>query len=154
MTNVEYIFLFAEKHNFPKTECEVIFNSIGANNINIFDADDDIISVKFDKSLVENEIRIEDIRFDIDSNFPEDVFFMWQKDNPTVSFRTWISMGRYVPTIIQNADFFDELDSLTQEIQMKLETLFSNIEEGDSDYDDGDSDYDDDDDDDNEDGEE
>ena len=150
MTNVEYIFLFAEKHNFPKTECEVIFNSIGANT-NIFDADDDIISVKFDKSLVENEIKIEDIRFDIDSNFPEDVFFMWQKDNPSVSFRTWISMGRYVPTIIQNADFFDELDSLTQEIQMKLETLFSNIEEGDSDYDD--SDYDDDDDD-NEDGEE
>lgn len=149
MTNVEYIFLFAEKHNFPKTECEVIFNSIGTNT-NIFDADDDIISVKFDKSLVENEIKIEDIRFDIDSNFPEDVFFMWQKDNPTVSFRTWISMGRYVPTIIQNADFFDELDSLTQEIQMKLETLFSNIEEGDSDYDD--SDYDDDDD--NEDGEE
>lgn len=149
MTNVEYIFLFAEKHNFPKTKCEVIFNSIGANT-NIFDADDDIISVKFDKSLVENEIKIEDIRFDIDSNFPEDVFFMWQKDNPTVSFRTWISMGRYVPTIIQNADFFDELDSLTQEIQMKLETLFSNIEEGDSDYDD--SDYDDDDD--NEDGEE
>ena len=150
MTNVEYIFLFAEKHNFPKTECEVIFNSIGAN-VNIFDADDDIISVKFDKSLVENEIKIEDIRFDIDSNFPEDVFFMWQKDDPSVSFRTWISMGRYVPTIIQNADFFDELDSLTQEIQMKLETLFSNIEEGDSDYDD--SDYDDDDDD-NEDGEE
>ena len=150
MTNVEYIFLFAEKHNFPKTECEVIFNSIGANT-NIFDADDDIISVKFDKSLVENEIKIEDIRFDIDSNFPEDVFFMWQKDDPSVSFRTWISMGRYVPTIIQNADFFDELDSLTQEIQMKLETLFSNIEEGDSDYDD--SDYDDDDDD-NEDGEE
>lgn len=150
MTNVEYIFLFAEKHNFPKTECEVIFNSIGSN-VNIFDADDDIISVKFDKSLVENEIKIEDIRFDIDSNFPEDVFFMWQKDDPSVSFRTWISMGRYVPTIIQNADFFDELDSLTQEIQMKLETLFSNIEEGDSDYDD--SDYDDDDDD-NEDGEE
>ena len=143
MTNIEYIFIFAEKHNFPKTECEVIFNSIGANT-NIFDADDDIISVKFDKSLVENEIKIEDIRFDIDSNFPEDVFFMWQKDDPSVSFRTWISMGRYVPTIIQNADFFDELDSLTQEIQMKLETLFSNIEEGDSDYDD--SDYDDDDD--------
>ena len=150
MTNIEYIFIFAEKHNFPKAECEVIFNSIGAN-VNIFDADDDIISVKFDKSLVENEIKIEDIRFDIDSNFPEDVFFMWQKDDPSVSFRTWISMGRYVPTIIQNADFFDELDSLTQEIQMKLETLFSNIEEGDSDYDN--SDYDDDDDD-NEDGEE
>ena len=148
MTNVEYIFLFAEKHNFPKTECEVIFNSIGANT-NIFDADDDIISVKFDKSLVENEIRIEDIRFDIDSNFPEDVFFMWQKDDPSVSFRTWISMGRYVPTIIQNADFFDELDTLTKEIEMKLESVFSTIEDddGSSDYDEEDSDYDEEDDD-------
>lgn len=155
MTNVEYIFLFAEKHNFPKMECEVVFNAVddGSGN-DIYTTDDDIISVKFDKSVVENEIKIEDIRFDIDSEFPEDVFDMWQKDDPSVSFKTWISLGRYVPTIIQNAEYFDELEALTKEIQMKLESVFSTIEEdGDSDYDDGDSDYDDDDDD-NEDGEE
>ena len=145
MTNLEYIFLFAEKHNFPKMECEVVFNAVddGSGN-DIYTTDDDILSVKFDKSVVENEIEIEDIRFDIDSEFPEDVFDMWQKDDPSVSFRTWISMGRYVPTIIQNADFFDELDTLTKEIEMKLESIFSNIEEdsGDSDYDEEDSDYD------------
>jgi hypothetical protein len=138
MTNVEYIFEFANKHNFPKSECEVVFN-IPDDGVTteVYASDDDIISVKFDKSLVENEIRIEDIRFDIDSNFPEDVFFMWQKDNPEISFKGWIAMGRYVPTIIKNADFFNELDILTKEIQMKMETMFDNIgvDDGDSDSD-------------------
>ena len=112
MTNVEYIFEFANKHNFPKTECEVVFNVIDDSSSVIHTTDDDIIAVRFDKSLVKNEIKIEDIRFDIDSNFPEDVFFMWQEDNPEISFRGWIAMGRYVPTIIQNADFFNELDEI------------------------------------------
>lgn len=144
MTNLEYIFLFAEKHNFPRMECEVVFNAVddGSGN-DIYTTDDDIISVKFDKSVVENEIKIEDIRFDIDSEFPEDVFDIWQKDDPSIPFRTWISLGRYVPTVIRNAEYFDELESLTKEIQMKLESVFSAIEEdyGDSDYDEEDSDY-------------
>jgi hypothetical protein len=150
MTNVEYIFVFANKHYFPKTECEVVFNAVddGSGN-DIHTTDDDIIAVRFDKSLVENEIKMEDIRFDIDSDFPEDVFDVWQKDMPDVSFRTWISMGRYVPTIIKNAEFFDELEMLTKEIEMKMESLFSNIEEGDDDsdfyYEDDDSDYEEDD---------
>ena len=146
MTNVEYIFEFANKHNFPQSECEVVFN-IPDDGVtpNIYATDDDIISVKFDKSLVENEIRIEDIRFDIDSDFPEDVFFMWQKDNPEMSFRGWIAMGKYIPTIIKNTEFFDELEVLTKDIEMKLESLFTNIE-----MDDGSSDFEDED---NEDGE-
>jgi hypothetical protein len=140
MTNVEYIFLFADKHNFPKTECEVVFNAVDdGSGRDIHTTDDDIVSVRFDKSLVENEIKMEDIRFDIDSNFPEDVFDMWQKDNPDISFRGWIAMGRYVPTIIKNADFFNELDVMTKEIEMKLESIFSNISK-----DDGSSDFDDD----------
>lgn len=147
MTNVEYIFEFANKHDFPKSECEVMFNAVddGSGN-DIYTTDDDIIAVKFDESIVNNEIKMEDIRFDIDSDFPEDVFFMWQKDMPEVSFRKWISLGRYVPTIIQNTEFFDELEMLTKEIEMKLESLFSVSEDnddGDSDYyDDENSDYD------------
>ena len=137
LTNVEYIFLFAEKHNFPKTECEVVFNAVDdGSGRDIYTTDDDIKAVRFDKSLVENEIKMEDIRFDIDSDFPEDVFSMWQKDNPEISFKGWIAMGKYIPTIIQNADFLNELDSLTKEIEMKLESVFSNIEvdNGDSDF--------------------
>ena len=137
MTNVEYIFLFAEKHNFPKTECEVVFNAVDdGSGMDIYTTDDDLRAVRFDKSLVENEIKMEDIRFDIDSDFPEDVFSMWQKDNPEISFKGWIAMGKYIPTIIQNADFLNELDSLTKEIEMKLESVFSNIEvdNGDSDF--------------------
>jgi hypothetical protein len=137
MTNVEYIFLFAEKHNFPKTECEVVFNAVDdGSGRDIYTTDDDIRAVRFDKSLVENEITMEDIRFDIDSDFPEDVFSMWQKDDPKISFKGWIAMGKYIPTIIQNADFLNELDSLTKEIEMKLESVFSNIEvdNGDSDF--------------------
>jgi hypothetical protein len=137
MTNVEYIFLFANKHNFPKIECEVVFNAVDdGSGRDIYTTDDDIKAVRFDKSLVENEIKMEDIRFDIDSNFPEDVFFMWQNDNPEMSFKGWIAMGRYIPTIIQNTEFLDELDSLTKEIEMKLDNMFSNIEE-----DDGSSDF-------------
>ena len=138
MTNLEYIFEFANKHNFPKTECEVVFNAVDdGSGRDIYTTDDDIIAVRFDKSLVENEIKMEDIRFDIDSDFPEDVFDIWQKDEPEISFRSWIALGRYVPTIIQNADFFDELDAVTKQIEMKLESMFSNLEvdSGDSDFD-------------------
>jgi hypothetical protein len=76
---------------------------------------------------------------------------VWQKDDPSISFRSWIALGKYVPTIIQNADYFDELEALTKEIQMKLESIFTNIEEddGNSDYDDEDEDEDDDDSDEN-----
>ena len=138
MTNVEYIFLFADKHNFPKTECEVVFNAVDdGSGKDIYTTDDDIKAVRFDKSLVENEIKMEDIRFDIDTNLPEDVFYSWQSDNPDISFKGWIAMGRYIPIVAKNAEFFEELDSVTKEIQMKLETLFPSYgEDGDSDYDD------------------
>lgn len=137
MTNIEYIFEFANKHNFPKSECEVVFNAVDdGSGRDIYTTDDDIIAVRFDKSLVANEIKMEDIRFDIDSLFPEDVFFSWQKDRPDISFKGWIAMGRYVPTIIKNADYLNELDALTKEIEMKLESIFTNIE-----TDDGDSDF-------------
>ena len=127
-----------------------MFNAVddGSGN-DIYTTDDDIIAVRFDKSLVENEIKMDDIRFDIDSDFPEDVFSMWQKDEPEMSFKGWIAMGRYVPTIIQNADFLNELDTLTKEIEMKLESMFSNIEE-----DDENSDFEEDEEEDEEDGEE
>ena len=135
LSNIEYIHKFAEKHNFPKTECEVVFNTIDDGKEVIYANECDIISVKFDKTLVENEIKIDDIRFDVDSEFPEDVFFEWQKDDPEVSFKEWIVMGRYMPAIIKNSEFFDELDTLTKEIEMKMESIFSNIEEdGDSDF--------------------
>jgi hypothetical protein len=115
----------------------VIFNiADDGSGRDIHATPDDILSVKFDESLVANEISIEDIRFDIDSNFPEDVFYMWQNDNPDISFKSWIAMGKYIPTIIRNADFFNELDALTKEIEMKLDSIFTNIE-----TDDGDSDY-------------
>ena len=160
MTNIESIFLFAEKHNFPKTECEVIFGIHDDGSVrDIHTTDANIIGVKFDKTLVENEINIEDIRFDVISNFPDDVFFMWQKDDPKMSLKRWIAMGKYIPNIIKNTEYFDELESLTKEIEMKLETAFSNLMEvGDSDFDDEDydedSDFDDDDDEEYEDGEE
>ena len=145
MTNIEYIFEFANKHNFPKTNCEVMFNAYddGSGN-DIHTTDDDIIAVKFDKNLIANEIKMEDIRFDVDSNFPEDVLYMWQDDEPEISFREWISLGRYVPTIVQNTEFFDEFDTLTKQIEMRLESMFSNIEEdyGDSDFEDSDYDED------------
>lgn len=144
MSNIEYIFEFAKKHNFPKTECEVVFNTIddGSGN-DIYTTDDDIIAVRFDKSLVENEIKMEDIRFDIDSDFPEDVFFMWQKEGSEVSFKKWISSGGYNPIPIQNDEYFGELNRLSKEIEMKLGSLFANIEEdnGDSNEYDEDSDF-------------
>jgi hypothetical protein len=144
MTNLEYIFLFANKHNFPKSDCEIMFRAINnGKEHNVYDHDNDIISVKFDETLVENEINIEDIRFDIDSDFPEDVFFMWQKSKPEMSFRGWIALGEYVPTIIQNAEFLNEIDTLTKEIEMKLSSVFGEVgvgEDSDFEYDDDEDD--------------
>lgn len=141
MTNIEYIHVFADKHKFPKTECEVIFNAVDdGSGRDIHTTDYDIISVKFDKSLVKNEIKIEDIRFDVDSKFPDDVFFIWQEDDPEIPFKLWISQGRYVPNIIKNTEYLDKLERLTKDIEMKLESMFPTIDDGDSDYDE-DSDY-------------
>ena len=140
MTNIEYIRLFADKHKFPKTECEVIFNTVDdGSGRDIHTTDYDIISVKFDKSLVKNEIKIEDIRFDVDSKFPDDVFFKWQEDDPEIPFKLWISQGRYIPNIIKNTEYLDKLERLTKDIEMKLESMFPTIDD-DSDYDE-DSDY-------------
>ena len=140
MTNVEYIFEFANKHNFPKTECEVVFKTDDdGSGRDIYTTDYDIIAVKFDKHLVENEIKIEDIQFDIDTNLHEDVFWAWQKDNPKISFKGWIAMGRYVPNIIQNTEFLDELDMTMKEIEMRLGQYFETFESGDDDdYEDSD----------------
>ena len=147
MTNVEYIFEFANKHNFPKSECEVLFNAVddGSGN-DIHTTDDDIVSVRFDKSLVKNEIKIDDIRFDIDSDLPNDVFIKWQEDNPDMSLIMWVSQGKYFPDITKNNNYFNELESITKEIEMKLDSLFSYFVGGDSDYDEyDDSDYEEDD---------
>lgn len=138
MTNLEYIFLFANKHNFPQSDCEImfrVFNGEYGKVYNVYEHDNDITSVKFDKSIVENEIKIEDIRFDIDSDLPEDVFFMWQENNPDISLKGWIALGEYIPGIIRNTEFLDEIDALTKEIEMKLSSVFGNIENGDSDFD-------------------
>ena len=66
---------------------------------------------------------------------------MWQKDNPEISFRGWIAMGKYIPTIIKNTEFLNELDVLTKEIEMKLESMFTNMEtdDGSSDFNDEDN---------------
>jgi hypothetical protein len=53
-------------------------------------------------------------------------------------------MGKYVPTDIKNIEFLDEIDMLTRDIQMKLESIFGGLDDGDSDYDDDDDDDDDD----------
>lgn len=146
MTNIEYIRVFADKHKFPKTECEVIFNAVDdGSGMDIHTTDYDIISVKFDKSLVKNEIKIEDIRFDVDSKFPDDVFFIWQEDDPEIPFKLWISQGRYIPNIIKNTEYLDKLERLTKDIEMKLESMFPTIvDDGDLDYDeDSDCEYDD-----------
>ena len=138
MTNLEYIYIFANKHNFPQSDCEVmfrVFNGEYGKVYNVYEHDSDITSVKFDKSIVENEIKIEDIRFDIDSDLPEDVFFMWQENNPDISLKGWIALGEYIPGIIRNTEFLDEIDALTKEIEMKLSSVFGNIENGDSDFD-------------------
>ena len=149
MTNLEYIYLFATKHNFPQSNCEVMFRVMDdGKSHNIYDHDSDITSVKFDESLVKNNISIEDIRFDVDSNFSEDVFFMWQDDEREISFMSWISQGRYIPTIIKNADLLNEIESLTKDIEMRLSSVFENIGVSE------DSDFEDDDDDEEDDGEE
>lgn len=146
MTNVEYIFKFADKHNFPKTTCEVIFHTPQTLNGTTLQYEDyDIKSVKFDSNLVENEIKIEDIRFDVDSGFDDDVFFMWQKDEPKMSFRGWIALGRYIPNIIENSEYLNELEELTKDIEIKLNNLFSRFEtdDGSSDFEDENDDFED-----------
>lgn len=145
MKNLEYIYIFANKHNFPQSDCEVmfkVFNGEEGKVYNVYEYDNDITSVKFDKSIVENEIKIEDIRFDIDSDLPEDVFFMWQENNPDISLKGWIALGEYIPGIIKNTEFLDEIDALTKEIEMKLSSVFGDVGVDDSDFEyDNDDDY-------------
>ena len=69
-SNYEYIKEFVEKHKYKtnfKVQC---FKSVDVDSIR---------SVIFDKDDIpsEKKISIEDIRYDIDSSFPEDVFYRY-----------------------------------------------------------------------------
>ena len=118
-SNYEYVTEFIEKHHYHtkiKVQC---LGSVDSESIK---------TVEFDKRDIpsERKIKIEDIRFDIDSLLPEDVFYRWlehvdNKNNEYVDYMYWLTKTdhRYVPKSLENVS----TENIKKLIYDKLEQI-------------------------------
>lgn len=103
-SNYEYLKEFVEKHKYRTSFKVQCFRTVGVDSIK---------SVIFDKKDVPSgkKISMEDIRYDIDSSFPEDVFYRYLEfcdANPDkdVSYIYWMTQmdNKYVPMGIDKSE--------------------------------------------------
>ena len=103
-SNLDYIKDFISKHNYNEQIKVQCFKSVGIDSIKY---------VIFDKKDIPSGMRvdIEDIKYDIDTSLPEDVFYRWleyldkNKDNK-VSYIYWMTKmdNKYEPIGIDKTE--------------------------------------------------
>jgi hypothetical protein len=113
--NIEYIKEFIKKHNYsPKITIQVVGEQL----------DENIVSVKFNKKDVklDRTFKIDEIRYDIDTDLPDDVFFRYleylEKNEDDVDYIYWMTKmsNGYEPMDID----FSSRDQLLDEINQSL----------------------------------
>lgn len=118
-SNLEYLQDFIQKHHYN--------NEIHVQCYKDLDYDS-IKYVIFNKQDIpsETKINMEDIRYDIDTDLPEDVFYRWleyinDKENDEVSYIYWMTKmdNHYFPMNIDNSEsekmktlIYDKLNEL------------------------------------------
>ena len=131
MKNITYLEKFYKKHNLSG-KVKVRYSSPIV-------VDEFMKEVEFDNGDV---VSINDIIFDIESNFPNYVFKAWlegRKDND-VSFIEWFkSNNSFIPPDIDRSsvkEYQDELSSAVENVKQIIDTMFKLIpDDGDSDED-------------------
>ena len=129
MKNIEYLEAYFRKHKLSG-KIKVKFSSPSAT-------DDTMSDIVFENGDV---ITINDVIFDIESDFPEDVVTQWmeEKRNNDISLVDWIqSNTHYMPKDIDRTsviEYQNELTSIVDDIKKNINSIFQlDTEEGDSD---------------------
>ena len=118
-SNYDYIKEFIIKHNYKNKVKVQCFGNVGIDSIK---------TVIFDKTDIpsERKIDIEDIKYDIESLLPEDVFYRWleyveNKNNSYVSYIYWMTKmdNKYEPMGLDKS----ESEKLRKLIYNKIDEL-------------------------------
>ena len=133
MRNIEYLEQFFRKHKLSG-KVTVKYDSPGA-------IDDYMTDIVFENGDV---ININDIIFDIDSDFPEDVVEQWleSKRQNDISLIDWIQENpNYFPKNIDTSsvrNYQIELEGIVNEMKKSINKVFElEVDDGDSDLDEG-----------------
>lgn len=133
MRNIEYLEQFFRKHKLSG-KVTVKYDSPGA-------IDDYMTDIVFENGDV---ININDIIFDIDSDFPEDVVEQWleSKRQNDISLIDWIQTNvNYFPKNIDTSsvrNYQIEMESIVNEMKKSINKVFElEVDDGDSDLDEG-----------------
>ena len=134
MKNMDYLTEFFRKHNLTgKVRIKYSSSII---------LDEYISDIIFENGDV---VNINDIRFDIDSDFPNDIFDQWiiTRRKEDISLLDWLKNNKhYFPKNIDNSsveEYKKELESVVDDIKENINKLFQmETDDGDSDDESGD----------------
>ena len=132
MKNIDYLELFFKKHNLSG-KVKVRFSSPTA-------ADDCMSEIELENGDI---ININDIVFDIESEFHNDIAERWLVDKKTndISLVEWVQQNtNYVPNDIDTStvkEYQNEVEELFNDVKNTINTVFEFVpdDEGDSDAD-------------------
>lgn len=119
MKNIDYLELFFRKHNLS--------GKITVNYSSSVVMDEYMTDIIFENGDV---ININDVIFDIDSEFPPDVFEQWikVKREEDISFLEWIQTNtHYIPKDIDTSsieEYQKTLTSLMEEVKQNINKVF------------------------------
>lgn len=137
MKNIDYLELFFKKHNLSG-RITVKYSSRTA-------IDDYMSDVTFENG---ENVSINDIIFDIDSDLPDDIFDKWieaRKEND-ISLPEWIQTDmHYLPKDMDTSsveEFQKEVTTIIDDVKQAMDTIFK-LDPGDSDEEDDDESEDD-----------
>lgn len=120
LTNKEYIQEFIKKHGYHSTITVQCYKSLN------YDA---IKTIVFDERDIPSKMKIdmEDIKYDVDSSLPNDVFYKWLEyrntnENSNVSFIYWMTKmdNKYFPDV----DISDSL-KMKEDVYKSINSLKS-----------------------------
>ena len=130
MKNIEYLEQFFRKHKLSGR------TRIKYTNANRYD--DYMSDIILEDGTV---ININDVIFDIESEFPEQVAEKWMKEKDgDISLIDWIKAnpGTYMTFDVDNTGLIEyqrEMEGLVSDLKDKIENMFKlQTDEGDSDY--------------------
>ena len=134
MKNIDYLTEFFKKHNLTgKVRIKYSSSII---------LDEYISDIIFENGDV---VNINNIRFDIDSDFPNDIFDQWiiVRREEDISLLDWLKNNtHYFPKNIDNSsveEYKKELESVVDDIKENINKLFQmETDDGDSDDESGD----------------
>ena len=121
MKNIDYLELFFKKHKLSG-KVKVRFSSIIAT-------DEYISEIEFDDGLI---ISINDIIFDIESEFPDDFVKQWLEDKKSndVSLIDWVQTHtNYIPKALDTSsvrEYQSELEGIVNDVKDTINKLFAN----------------------------